>query len=84
MAGLLPHGLYLGGVFTGIDAGVPVGTTALIVGTQPVLTAVLVGPLLGERVPRISRLRARKPGPKPKHERSNGSAQGMVDSEFLL
>jgi len=50
VAGLLLHGLYLGGVFAGIDAGVPAGVTALIVGTQPVLTAVVVGPLLGERV----------------------------------
>lgn len=50
VAGLLLHGVYLGGVFAGIDAGVPAGTTALIVGSQPVLTAVVVGPLLGERV----------------------------------
>lgn len=50
IAGLLLHALYLGGVFAGIDAGVPAGTTALIVGTQPVLTAVVVGPVLGERV----------------------------------
>jgi len=50
VAGLLLHGLYLGGVFSGINAGVPAGITALIVGTQPVLTAVVVGPLLGERV----------------------------------
>lgn len=50
VAGLLLHVLYLGGVFLGLDAGVPAGVTALIVGTQPVLTAVVVGPLLGERV----------------------------------
>lgn len=50
VAGLLLHGLYLGCVFAAIDAGVPAGVTALIVGTQPVLTAVVVGPLLGERV----------------------------------
>lgn len=50
VAGLLLHGVYLGGVFSAIDAGVPAGVTALIVGTQPVLTAVVVGPLLGERV----------------------------------
>lgn len=50
VAGLLLHGLYLGGVFSAIDTGVPAGVTALIVGTQPVLTAVVVGPLLGERV----------------------------------
>jgi len=50
IAGLLLHGVYLGGVFAGIDAGVPAGITALIVGTQPVLTAFVVGPILGERV----------------------------------
>ena len=50
VAGLLLHGVYLGGVFAGIDAGVPAGIAALIVGTQPVLTAVVVGPLLGEYV----------------------------------
>lgn len=50
VAGLLLHVFYLGGVFAGIDAGVPAGITALIVGTQPVLTAFVVGPVLGERV----------------------------------
>jgi drug/metabolite transporter (DMT)-like permease len=50
IAGLLLHALYLGGVFAGIDAGVPAGITALIVGTQPVLTAFVVGPILGEHV----------------------------------
>lgn len=50
VAGLLLHGVYLGGVFVGIDHGVPAGIMALIVGAQPVLTAIVVGPLLGERV----------------------------------
>lgn len=50
VAGLLLHGVYLGGVFVGIDAGVPAGVMALIVGAQPVLTAVVVGPFLGESV----------------------------------
>jgi len=50
IAGLLLHALYLGGVFAGIDAGVPAGITALIVGTQPVLTAFVAGPVLGEHV----------------------------------
>lgn len=50
VAGLLLHGVYLGGVFVGIDLGVPAGIMALIVGAQPVLTAIVVGPLLGERV----------------------------------
>lgn len=50
IAGLLIHGIYLTGVFVGIDRGVPAGIMALIVGAQPVLTATVVGPLLGERV----------------------------------
>ena len=48
--GLLMHGLYLGGVFTAIGAGLPAGITALVVGMQPLLTALGAGWLLGERV----------------------------------
>jgi drug/metabolite transporter (DMT)-like permease len=48
--GLAMHVLYLGGVFAGIAKGVPAGVSALIVGLQPVLTATVVGPFLGERV----------------------------------
>lgn len=50
VAGLLLHGAYLSFVFVGIDRGVPAGIMALIVGAQPVVTAIVVGPLLGERV----------------------------------
>jgi drug/metabolite transporter (DMT)-like permease len=50
VAGLLVHGVYLGGVFTAIHLGLPAGLTALIVGLQPLLTATAVGPMLGERV----------------------------------
>ncbi len=52
VAGVLLHAVYLGGVFTAISLGVEAGVSALIVGTQPVLVAALVGPLLGERVTR--------------------------------
>lgn len=48
--GLLVHGIYLGGIFGGISLGVTAGDSALIVGMQPILTAVLVGPVLGETV----------------------------------
>lgn len=41
VTGLLVHGTYLGGVFTAIKWGMPAGMTALIVGTQPILTAVI-------------------------------------------
>ena len=52
VAGVLLHGVYLGGVFTAISLGVEAGVSALIVGIQPVLVAALVGALLGERVTR--------------------------------
>jgi drug/metabolite transporter (DMT)-like permease len=48
--GVLMHGLYLGGTYASISGGVPAGIAALIVGLQPLLTATVVGPLLGERV----------------------------------
>ncbi|MBP2315811.1 DMT family transporter [Azospirillum soli] len=50
LAGLLVHGVYLSGVFCAIAKGMPAGVTSLIVGLQPLLTAALSGPLLGERV----------------------------------
>ncbi|WP_340318068.1 DMT family transporter [Rhizorhabdus argentea] len=50
VAGLLVHGVYLGGVFLGISMGVEAGVSAVIVGLQPLLTAALAGVLLGERV----------------------------------
>jgi drug/metabolite transporter (DMT)-like permease len=50
VVGLLMHGAYLGGVFTSLDRGLPAGLSALIVGIQPLLTATVVSPLLGERV----------------------------------
>ncbi len=50
IAGLLVHGVYLGGVFAAIDRGISAGVSALTVGVQPLLTALAVGPLLGERV----------------------------------
>ncbi|MBL8838066.1 MAG: DMT family transporter [Alphaproteobacteria bacterium] len=50
VVGVLMHGAYLGGVFASIAHGLPAGLSALIVGLQPVLTACIVGPLLGERV----------------------------------
>lgn len=47
--GVLMHGFYLGGVFFSIAQGMPAGLSALIVSTQPVLTAALGVWLLGER-----------------------------------
>jgi drug/metabolite transporter (DMT)-like permease len=50
IAGLLIHAVFLSGVFSSMYNGVPAGVTALVVGMQPVLTAMVVGPLLGEKV----------------------------------
>lgn len=50
VSGVLVHAVYLGGVFTAIGLGLPAGVTALVVGLQPVLTALGAGVLLGERV----------------------------------
>ncbi len=49
-SGVLLHGVYLGGVFMAIQHGLPAGITALVVGMQPLLTALGAGWLLGERV----------------------------------
>lgn len=50
ITGLLLHAGYLGGVFIAIDHGLPAGITSLIVGMQPLLTAILAGWLLHETV----------------------------------
>ena len=49
-AGALIHGIYLGGVFFAIRHGLSAGIAALIVGLQPILTAVLAGSFLGETI----------------------------------
>lgn len=49
-AGGLMHGVYLGGVFWAVHRGLPAGLSALIVGLQPLITAVLAGFLLREAI----------------------------------
>ena len=50
VSGVLVHAVYLGGVFVAIKHGLPAGVTALVVGMQPLLTALGAGWLLGEQV----------------------------------
>lgn len=50
VAGLLVHGVYLGGVFIAIERRLPAGLAALIVSLQPVLTSTIANRYLGERV----------------------------------
>jgi drug/metabolite transporter (DMT)-like permease len=49
VAGVLLHAGYLAGVWCAIKFGTPAGLTALIVGMQPILTA-MAAPLVGEQV----------------------------------
>ena len=48
--GILFHGFYLGGVFFSISRGLPTGIAALIVTLQPILTNILAGPFLNEKI----------------------------------
>lgn len=50
VAGMLLHGFYVGGVFWSVAHGLPAGLTGLVTGLQPLLTAMLALPLLGERL----------------------------------
>jgi drug/metabolite transporter (DMT)-like permease len=50
IAGVLMQGVYLGGVFWAIHRGMPAGLSALIAGLQPLITAVLAGVFLGDRI----------------------------------
>jgi drug/metabolite transporter (DMT)-like permease len=50
VSGILVHAIYLGGVFTGISKGFPAGLASLVVGLQPLLTALAAGWFLKETV----------------------------------
>lgn len=50
VAGIMLQAIYFGGVWLSLGSGVGAGVSAVILSMQPVLTAVLVGPLLGEKV----------------------------------
>nr|WP_232312854.1 EamA family transporter [Enterovibrio coralii] len=49
-SGLMIHGFYLGGVFAAIGFGMPAGLSSLLVGFQPILTALIVNNLSSERL----------------------------------
>jgi drug/metabolite transporter (DMT)-like permease len=50
IAGALLHGGYLGACYWAVAKGLPAGIAALIAGLQPILTAIVAGKLLGERI----------------------------------
>jgi drug/metabolite transporter (DMT)-like permease len=50
VAGILVHGVYLGGTAIAISLSIPAGLSALIPGLQPILTSTIANRWLGERV----------------------------------
>mgnify|MGYP001254022918 CR=1 FL=1 len=50
VAGTLIHGAYLGGIFFAVKHGLPAGFAGLVVGLQPMLTAFVARPILGEKL----------------------------------
>lgn len=50
VTGALIHGMYLGLAFWAIKHGFPAGFAGLIVGLQPIITAVFAGFIVGERI----------------------------------
>ncbi len=48
LTGLFVHGAYLGGVFWAIDNGMPAGVSAIIIGLQPIITAIVAQLVLNE------------------------------------
>lgn len=49
VVGILIHGFYLGGTYLAISLGMPAGLSSLLVGIQPILTAVILLLTLQER-----------------------------------
>ncbi len=50
MVGALLHGVYLASIFLAIKQGLPAGVAAIVISLQPLLSASVVAPMLGERV----------------------------------
>ncbi len=52
LVGSLVHAAYLGGVFAAINAGMAAGLTSLLVGLQPILTALIAWLWMGNQISR--------------------------------
>ncbi|GEP00781.1 DMT family transporter [Methylobacterium haplocladii] len=50
IGGVLMQGVYIAGVFWAVHRGLPAGIAALVGSLQPLLTAAIAGPMLGEHV----------------------------------
>ena len=50
VAGVLIHAVYLAGVLWALRRGMPAGVAALVISLQPIVTALVSAPMLGERI----------------------------------
>lgn len=50
IAGLLIHGIYLGGVFWAVRNGMPAGLSALVIGLQPIVTTLFAFVMIDEKL----------------------------------
>ena len=50
ISGIFLHAVYLGASWSAVYQQVPVGLVAIVAGLQPLLTGILAGPMLGEKV----------------------------------
>lgn len=69
VVGVLVHTCYLGGVFSAISAGMTAGLASLLVGLQPILTALLAWAWMGEQV---------------SHRQKLGLAMGLIGVAMVL
>ena len=53
LMGVFLHTLYLGAVFWAVKNGLPVGIVGILVGLQPILTAIFATQMLGDRISNI-------------------------------
>lgn len=50
ITGILIHGIYLGGVFWAVRNGMPAGLSALVIGVQPIITALFAYVMVDEKL----------------------------------
>ena len=74
VSGMLMQAGYLGGVWAAVKAGIPAGTVALIVGLQPMLTALWIGAWVQ---PQVGTARASAPAQPLRPQGSVGRSAGQ-------
>ncbi|MEY8878553.1 MAG: DMT family transporter [Leptothrix sp. (in: b-proteobacteria)] len=86
VTGLLMHAGYLGGVWAAVKAGIGAGTVALIVGLQPMLTAIWMSRQAGQAQPASGSSASSDPSPagQPSATRAHVSLSRLQWTGLLL